>query len=110
MNRFEYGKTKKRIPKSLLSICVFFVVLLCFFQGITNFSSDTQKRQRESLENALTRSVTYCYTVEGSYPPSLTYLQENYGLIYDDGLFFVDYQYLGANILPDITIIERGEP
>lgn len=110
MNRFEYGKPKKRIPRSLLSVCVFIAVFLLFFQGITTFSADTQKRQRESLENALTRSVTYCYTVEGAYPPSLAYLRENYGLIYDDSLFFVDYQYSGANILPDITIIERREP
>ncbi len=60
------------------------------------------------MDNALTRGVTYCYTVEGSYPESLEYLKENYGLIYDEDLFFVDYKVEGSNILPDITIIEKG--
>ena len=66
--------------------------------------------QKESLESALIRNITYCYAVEGSYPESLDYLKEHYGLTYDEDRFFVDYQVIGANILPDVTIIEKGEP
>ena len=29
-------------------------------------------------------------------------------LTYDEDLFFVDYQTVGANIYPDVTIIEKG--
>ncbi len=54
------------------------------------------------------RSITHCYAVEGTYPSSLEYLKENYGLTYDETVFFVDYQTIGSNILPDVTIIERG--
>ena len=54
------------------------------------------------------RNITYCYAVEGAYPESLDYLKENYGLTYDENLFFVDYHIDGSNIFPDITIIERG--
>jgi hypothetical protein len=36
-------------------------------------------------------------------------LKENYGLTYDEDLFFVDYQTIGSNILPDVTIIEKEE-
>ena len=45
--------------------------------------------------------------MEGSYPESLQYLKEHYGLTYDDDKFFVDYQTLGSNIMPDVTIIDR---
>lgn len=55
------------------------------------------------------RSITYCYTIEGAYPESLDYLKEHYGLVYDEDLFFVDYRVSGSNILPDITVIERGD-
>ena len=70
-------------------------------------SEGTRKRQKESLENAVMRDVTYCYTVEGAYPESLEYLEEHYGLTYDEDLFFVDYRISGANIFPDITVIEK---
>ncbi len=109
MSRFQYQKQPYQPPKFILSVCVFLAVLLLFVQGISSFSEGTVKRQKESLENAIMRSVTYCYTVEGSYPGNLEYLKEYYGLTYDENLFFVDYRTTGSNILPDITIIERKD-
>ena len=83
--------------------------MLLFYQGIESLSSGSVRRQKESLENALNRSITYCYAVEGSYPESLEYLKEHYGITYDEDRFFVDYKIVGANILPDVTIIEKGD-
>ena len=103
MNRFVYRKQKHPMPKLALSVGVF-----ALFQGISSISEGTRKRQKESLENAVMRSITHCYAVEGTYPSSLEYLKENYGLTYDETVFFVDYQTIGSNILPDVTIIERG--
>lgn len=108
MTRFGYRKQPLKPSGFLLSVCVFLIILFLFVQGISSLSESTRKRQRESLENAIMRDITYCYTVEGTYPESLSYLKENYGLTYDEDLFFVDYRVSGSNILPDITIIERG--
>jgi hypothetical protein len=85
------------------------MILMLFTEGLSSLSDSTMRRQKESLENAVTRSVTYCYTVEGTYPENLDYLKDNYGLIYDEETFFVDYRIIGSNVLPDITIIEKGE-
>ena len=108
MNRFVYRKQKHPMPKLALSVGVFALTALLFFQGISSISEGTRERQKESLENAVMRSITHCYAVEGTYPSSLEYLKENYGLTYDETVFFVDYQTIGSNILPDVTIIERG--
>lgn len=110
MARFQYRKASHTYRKFVLSVCAFTLFTGVFYQGVESLSSSTQKRQRESLENALIRNITYCYAVEGSYPESLDYLKEHYGLTYDEDRFFVDYQVIGANILPDVTIIEKGEP
>lgn len=107
MTRFSVQKKSYQPAKILLSVGVFLVVLSVFVQGITSLSEGTRKRQKESLENAVMRDVTYCYTVEGAYPESLEYLEEHYGLTYDEDLFFVDYRISGANIFPDITVIEK---
>lgn len=107
MKRFVYRKQKESRGRMLLSVGVFLVIGMVFLQGIASISTGTRKRQRESLENAIMRSVTHCYALEGSYPESLEYLKEHYGLTYDEALFFVDYQTIGSNILPDITIIEK---
>ena len=67
----------------------------------------SRRRQKESLENALWRGVTQYYALEGHYPETLDDLTENCGIQYDKKQFFIDYQIAGANILPDITVIER---
>ena len=55
------------------------------------------------------RGITHCYAIEGTYPDSLEYLIENYGLIYDEGHYYIDYQPLGSNLMPDVTIIQRED-
>lgn len=109
MSRFQYKKTSRKPSGFLLSVGIFLAVLVLFIQGLSSLSDSTRKRQKESLENAIFRSMTYCYTVEGAYPESLDYLKDNYGLSYDEDTFFVDYRVIGSNILPDITIIEKGD-
>ena len=42
----------------------------------------------------------------GHYPESLDSIRSDYGLIYNEDLFYVDYQVRAQNIIPDVTIIE----
>ena len=52
--------------------------------------------------------ITECYAMEGSYPPDVDYLVEHYGLTYDEDEYWIDYQYIGSNLRPDVTIIKRN--
>ena len=79
-----------------------------FVREAEELMGELRELARETLENALNRSITYCYAVEGAYPQSLDYLKTNYGITYNEDLFFVDYRISGANIFPDVTIIERS--
>lgn len=108
MNRF--GKERRSIAiikKFHLSIIAFIVLVVIALNGLQDISDKTSDSQRESLESALNRSIAHCYALEGTYPPSLDYIKEHYGLIYDENRFFVDYQSIGSNIMPDVTIIEK---
>lgn len=108
MTRFAYEKHSFRFRGVLFSIFFFMIVCFLFSGAVSRFSEDTRLRQKEALESAIQQGVVYCYTLEGSYPQDLSYLKEAYGLHYDENLFFVDYRYQGANIYPDITIIDQG--
>lgn len=107
MRRFQYKPAAGGSRKMVFSIIVFIAVLSAFMGGLSSLSDNTLSRQKESLENALMRSITYCYIEEGAYPESLDYLREHYRFVYDEDLFYVDYHAAGANILPDFTIIEK---
>lgn len=104
--RFQTRRKERPGLRLLLSVLLFALILILFSMGISSLSADNDRRQRESLERALNRSITSCYAVEGSYPESLAYLEEHYGLTYDHDRFFVDYRIAGANLYPDVTILE----
>ena len=106
MNLFSTQREKISIT-SYLPVLILVAVLGVFVLFSNSMVSTNTAREKEILENAIDRSVTQCYALEGVYPSSLAYLEENYGLIYNKEQFFVDYQYIGGNLRPDITIIER---
>ena len=103
-----YGKSKSFTLKEIAAVVFFAACLVVFAVSFGRLSSGNVERQREVLEDSLTSAVTECYAEEGRYPESLEYLEENYGLRYNEDLFYVDYQVRGANIRPDFAVIERN--
>jgi len=100
--------------KKRLLIVLAAVLLLLLPLCLSYFSQHVgQRTAAESLEvvrKSLDRAVVECYAVEGFYPPDLDYLKERYGISIDETIFYVDYFYLGSNLMPDITVlpISRG--
>lgn len=108
MNRFLNKNDKSPLyflPRIRISYILFPLLIILFLYGLSSLSESTITRQQESLETALNRDIIHCYAVEGFYPPSLSYIEEHYGLVYDKDLFFVDYQPVGSNLHPDVTIL-----
>lgn len=104
MLRFQTRDHSKTI---YFPIVLFIIVIgiFVFFSG--SFQEANRMQEKEILQTALNRSIVQCYALEGSYPVSLAYLKDHYGLTYNEEHFFIDYNYIGGNLRPDITIIER---
>ena len=89
-NRFEENKTNPlRNVVYLLPLLGFILLFILFYRGVSSVSHTADAKQMESLENAINRSITQCYAV------------------YDETMFYVDYQPIGSNIMPDVTILRR---
>ncbi len=109
MNRFTHADLKTRIFGAINFSILFFVgVILVFIVLVSRFSGKSAARQKEILTEALNRDIVHCYSVEGIYPPSLEYIEEHYGLSYDHSRFIVDYESIGSNLMPNVTVIERA--
>lgn len=109
MNRFTKQSLVKRISESInFSIIFFLIVMVVFVLGIGKISSKNEKDEKDILINALNRDIVHCYAVEGYYPPNLSYIEEHYGLTYDHSRYLVDYEPIGNNIMPTVTIVEKN--
>lgn len=93
--------------KTALAVGAFFLLLLFFSLGMDHISSRTAAEQKKSLEEALHRSIVCYYISYGVYPESLEELLESAPLLYDENLFTIRYQPIAANLMPDVTVIER---
>lgn len=109
MNRFSNNRKRFSfgIKATYVSAALFLFLLILFLFGVNDISKTSVAKQQESLETALQRDIVHCYAVEGAYPPSLNYIKEHYGLTYNEDLFFVDYQPIASNLLPDVTVIRK---
>ena len=106
MARFHAQKKTFSITSYLPVLLL--VLALCFFVAFSgSFAKANLSYEKDLLQKALDRSITQCYALEGTYPNNLEYLEEHYGLTYNKEHFYVDYQYIGGNLRPDVTIIEK---
>ncbi len=103
----RFYKKRSSARNLLISAALFAAVILLFQTAVSSLSTRTEAEELQTLQAAVTRGITYCYATEGTYPPSLAYLKEHYGLTYNEDKYFVDYQPMGTNIMPDVTIIRR---
>lgn len=99
------GRPRRRfLITLLLLLCL--PALLLFPSGLLG---DRSSRESQTLlEEGLRRAAVQCYALEGAYPPNLEHLTGRYGVVVDRSRFFVDYQYVAANLMPDITVLPAG--
>lgn len=92
---------KKRLI--ILALCLG----LWFMAAVVNLEQGRQTQGARQLEQVLRQTAAACYASEGFYPPSLEYMMDHYGLLYDDGDYHVHYSLFASNLMPEITVVER---
>ena len=83
-------------------------VLFLFFAGHRMEETAVQE-QEELLRRAVNQAVVSCYAVEGRYPESLEYLEENYGIRVDREEYLVLYEVFADNVKPRFRVRRIGE-
>ncbi|MEG1862399.1 MAG: hypothetical protein RR198_02205 [Oscillospiraceae bacterium] len=107
MSADRFVQNRKKKYKGIIGIVVGIVIIIALLQGVSSIETQSTKMKKQSLEDAIMKSVTHCYATQGFYPDNLKYIKENYGITYDDEKFVVMYNSFAGNICPDITVIEK---
>lgn len=102
-------KLKRNIPAVvgyLPTILVFALIAVIFVIAVSDMGSSSEAEAAAITEKNIRRAVISCYAQEGSYPESIDYLVENYGLYISDE-YFVQYDLIGSNIMPEIFVTRK---
>ena len=106
MHLYERPRGQNR---GLLFAAVVFGLLVVFFLSSLLFTTQrNDARETEMIASALQRAIVTCYAVEGKYPPSLSYIYENYGVHVDESRYAVFYEVIAANVMPSVQVLRAG--
>lgn len=70
--------------------------------------SKSTLHELKQTELVIKNAAVQCYALEGAYPQSFDYLQENYNINVDTEKYMVDYKCFASNIAPSITVLPKS--
>lgn len=82
------------------------IVAACTLGGRT-VTDMTREQGAASLRAAVLDAAMQCCAIEGSYPSSLAYLEEHYGLVVNRDDYAVTYESYAANVPPSVRVVPR---
>ncbi len=91
------------------TVICFICIIIIFNIGFHALERSSFAHRRDHLELAVNRNIVRYYATYGYYPEDISRLTADYGLIYDEREFYIDYRMLGDNIYPDVTIIMKEQ-
>ncbi len=91
----------------ILSLALLVAVLAAAVFGLRSANAARSREAARVLADSIRRAAVSCYAIEGRYPDTLDYLEENYGVYVNDDAFTVFYEVFATNIMPDVTVIEK---
>lgn len=96
------------MKRSILTLILAAAVVLSFSIAVSRLEADRQQEDKQLLTDVLHRTAAACYASEGFYPPDVSYMQQHYGLRYDESRYLVRYDCFASNLMPDITVLDKA--
>ena len=93
--------------KLIAVLLVLALVIAGFSLSISRLETGHHQQDKALLEEVLRRTAVACFASEGFYPPDVAYMQQHYGLRYDENRFTVHYDRFASNLMPDITVTDN---
>lgn len=87
--------------------CIFIAgIALLLSWAFGRIGQDLNDKGAIALRDSILQSAIQCYAVEGSYPASLEYLEQNYGLQINHERYIVTYNAFASNLVPQISVLQ----
>jgi len=91
----------------ILSAALLVAVVAVFQASVGNAALKVDESAERAQYEAIKKATVQCYALEGFFPPNMDYLIDHYGIIVDYDKFIIHYEAEGANLMPDIVVINR---
>ena len=94
------------LREGLAALLFTLIIAAVVIFGLARIESATRSEGRRLLEDSIRSAVVRCYTIEGRYPESISYIQEHYGVHVDSSRYAVFYEVFAPNLIPIVRVTE----
>ena len=92
-----------------LGLALFVGVLVWVLHGIRDAAAVSDREGLRVAERAVRQAAVSIYALEGAYPATYEELKARSGIAVDEDKYAVFYDIFASNLMPEITVLERGE-
>ncbi len=108
MNITAYKKNKSSLfYECFVVILLFILIISWFFISFNNIQKATDAQQLCQTRKMIQNASSLCYSIEGSYPPNIEYLVDNYDLVLNQDKYLVLFEAFASNVMPEISIFYK---
>ena len=104
-NSKEKALRRRRIRDVLLWVLLVLFIVCAF--GFSAISRGMREQGALSIRQTILNACEQCYAVEGAYPPSLSYLEQKYGIRVNEDEYVITYVAFASNLQPTVTVAAR---
>ncbi len=107
MKNLKDRKMKYLWKGTLMPAGIFMLLLVLFLGGVFYLGRFNREQELMLTKQAISKAVVQCYAIEGMYPAELSYLEDNYYLRIDYDNYYVFYDCISSNLMPEIEVFGR---
>lgn len=98
----------KKNKLDAISLVPFLLMIFLVVYAVDYIKVKSTSENIQVIETTIKKAAIACYAIEGAYPSTIEYLEENYGLQLNKDKYVFEYDIIGSNVMPWIAVVEKG--
>lgn len=100
-------QVRRRARRRACALIAAVLIALIGWFASDRIGASLREQGEVSVRNAILSSAKQCCAIEGSYPASLQYLEDNYGLVVNHDDYAITYSVFAGNVMPNVVVLAK---
>jgi len=96
---------RHRRHRIVAGLCVACAIVAAIILGAVR--ANAREQGAVAVRDSILRAAQQCCAAEGSYPGSLDYLEDHYGLTINHDDYVISYESFASNVTPSVVVVPR---
>lgn len=101
------SQIRARRVRGVVVTLVVLAVIAAIVVGVLAFQRTSREQGATSIRESVLSTAMQCYAIEGSYPASLSHLEDAYGLTINHDDYVINYEWFADNVPPSVAVSAR---